>query len=86
MTSLVGRMATAGLVARESDPTDGRATLVSVTPAGLAYLEQVHEGRATVMAGHVRGLSPARLQSLIDALDALETLAGQPVTPGAETT
>ncbi|MBO0729490.1 MAG: MarR family transcriptional regulator, partial [Acidimicrobiaceae bacterium] len=28
MTSLVGRMAAAGLVTREADPTDGRATLV----------------------------------------------------------
>lgn len=85
MTSLVARMATAGLVVKAADPADGRATLVSVTPAGLAYLEQIHERRAKVIAGHVRGLSPARLQSLIDALDALETLAGRPITPGAET-
>jgi hypothetical protein len=84
MTSLVARMATAGLVVKEADPADGRATLVSVTPAGHAYLEQIHERRAEVIAGHVRGLSPARLQSLIGALDALETLAAQPITPGAE--
>jgi DNA-binding MarR family transcriptional regulator len=86
MTGLVGRMAAAGLVVKEADPADGRVTLVSVTPAGVAYLEQIHERRAQVIAEHVRGLSPARLQSLINALDALETLAAQPITPGAETT
>jgi DNA-binding MarR family transcriptional regulator len=84
MTSLVGRMAAAGLVAKEADPADGRATLVSITPAGLGYLEQIHERRAKVIAEHVRALSPARLQSLTDALEALETLAARPITPGAE--
>ena len=85
MTGLVGRMAAAGLVARESDPADGRATLLSITPAGLAYLQQIRARRAAVIAEHVRDLSPAMLRSLIDALDALETLAAQPITPGAET-
>jgi DNA-binding MarR family transcriptional regulator len=84
MTSLVGRMAAAGLVAKEADPADGRATLVSVTPAGLAYLSQIHELRAQEIARHVRDLSPARLRSLRDAIDAMETLADQPITPGAE--
>ena len=36
MTGLVTRMETAGLVTRRPDPTDGRATLVFVTDAGLA--------------------------------------------------
>jgi hypothetical protein len=39
--------------------------------------------RATVIAEQLRGLSPIHLQSLIDALEAL---AAQPATPGAETT
>jgi DNA-binding MarR family transcriptional regulator len=84
MTSLVGRMAAAGLVVKEADPADGRVTLVSVTPAGLAYLNQIHARRAQEIARHVRDLSPARLQSLLDAVDAMETLADQPITPGAQ--
>jgi DNA-binding MarR family transcriptional regulator len=83
MTGLVGRMAAAGLVVRGSDPADGRATVVSATPAGLAYVDQIHEQRAREIARHVRDLSPARLQSLLDAVDAMETLADQPITPGA---
>jgi DNA-binding MarR family transcriptional regulator len=86
MTSLVSRMAAAGLVVKEADPADGRVTLVSATPAGLAYLEQIHERRAQVIAAHVRGLSQPHLHSLVAALDALETLAAQPISPGAEST
>jgi DNA-binding MarR family transcriptional regulator len=84
MTSVVGRLATAGLVIKEADEADGRATLVSVTPAGVAYVNDIHERRAREIARHVRDLSPAHLQSLLDATDAMETLADQPINPGAE--
>jgi DNA-binding MarR family transcriptional regulator len=86
MTSLVGRMAAAGLVDRQADPSDGRATLVCLTPAGVAYVEQIHQRRAEVIARHVRGLPPAQLQSLVGALDALASLADQPINTGASTT
>lgn len=86
MTSLVGRMAAAGLVVKEADPADGRVTLVSATLAGLAYLDQIHERRAAVIAEHVRDLSPQHLHSLAGALDALETLASQPISPAAQST
>ena len=38
MTGLVQRLEAAGLVSRESDPGDGRAALIAVTPAGSAAL------------------------------------------------
>jgi DNA-binding MarR family transcriptional regulator len=38
MTRLVGQLADAGLVRRESDPADSRATVVSVTDAGASAL------------------------------------------------
>ena len=84
MTSLVSRMAAAGLVIKEADAADGRATLVSATEAGVAYVDQMHELRAQEIARHVRKLPPALVQSLLDATDAMETLAGQPINPGAE--
>lgn len=34
-----------GLVARESDPLDGRAQLIQLTPAGLAKMNSLHAGR-----------------------------------------
>jgi DNA-binding MarR family transcriptional regulator len=39
MTGVVKRMEIEGLVARESDPDDGRAWLVAITPAGQEVLE-----------------------------------------------
>jgi DNA-binding MarR family transcriptional regulator len=78
MTSLVGRMASAGLVTRTADPTDGRATLVQATEAGRAYLDQCHSVRAEVITRHVRELPPQHRQALLAALDAIEVLAGQP--------
>lgn len=38
MTRLAGQMAEAGLVARRHDPTDSRATLLSITDAGATAL------------------------------------------------
>jgi DNA-binding MarR family transcriptional regulator len=40
MTELVGRLEREGLVTRLSDPTDGRATLVHITPSGSTRLAQ----------------------------------------------
>lgn len=40
MTGVVKRMEIEGLVARESDPDDGRAWLMAITPAGLGVLEE----------------------------------------------
>ncbi|MFT4214107.1 MAG: MarR family transcriptional regulator [Microbacterium sp.] len=40
MTRLVAQMADAGLLRRSADEADSRATVVSVTPAGLAALDE----------------------------------------------
>ena len=81
MTGLVGRMAAAGLVAREADPTDGRATLVSVTSSGLDYLAQIHQARARTVAEQISRLSPAHMQSLVEAAGALKALSAQSLAP-----
>mgnify|MGYP005811767491 CR=1 FL=1 len=50
MTQLVQRLERQGLMDRCSDPTDGRVTLVAITPAGreaLAHRRQVREYRLT---------------------------------------
>jgi len=38
MTRLVGQLAEAGLVTREHDPSDSRATVIAITPLGLEEL------------------------------------------------
>jgi len=83
ITGMVSRLAEAGLVARETDPTDGRATLVSITPAGLAYLSDIHQRRAQNIGEHINRLTPAQRRALERAADALAALAAQPLIPGA---
>lgn len=79
MTGLVGRLATAGLVERRPDPSDGRATLVAITDAGRSYLASVHDERARLLARRVRQLSDDDRAALFGATPVLDALAA----PGA---
>jgi len=58
VTRLVFRLEEAGLIARAADPTDGRSSLISVTPAG----------RMLLAAGRTR--KDAFLSERLDALGA----------------
>lgn len=84
MTALVGRLAAAGLVTRGPDPDDGRATLVSATPVGQQYLEQIHRAGAEVFDRHLSKLSSDHRASLAGALGALSALAFMPVLSGGD--
>lgn len=79
MTALVARLETAGFIERSADPTDGRATLVSITATGRAYLDEFHAQRAASVVVHLRALPPAALASLVDATDALDLLTTQTI-------
>jgi DNA-binding MarR family transcriptional regulator len=78
MTGLVGRMESAGLVTRRPDPSDGRATLVSATDAGAAYLAELHRARARTIAARLDQLTPAHRRALGRAAEALAALAETP--------
>ncbi|GEL26252.1 hypothetical protein PSU4_52060 [Pseudonocardia sulfidoxydans NBRC 16205] len=75
MTGLVARLHTAGLVTRAADPTDGRATLVSLTDAGRDYIRERHRMRADTVVTHLRTLSAADRHALLAAVPALGRLA-----------
>lgn len=74
MTLLVNRLAERGWVERVADPTDGRAVLVSLTPAGhdafaqlrAEYRAMLHEEMATLDDGDVAAL--ARSVEILDGL------------------
>ncbi len=74
ITRLVDRLQARGWVARESDPRDGRAVVVRLTPFGLEvcarlraeYQALVHEEMAALADGDVEILAGA-----IDVLDEL---------------
>lgn len=71
-TRTVAELEIRGLVQRESDPDDGRAALIDVTPAGAAAIVQARAVRTEVVAGLLSTLSPDELAVVAAALPALE--------------
>ena len=71
MTVLVGSLEQAGLVARRSDPSDGRAVLVSLTPAGEEFLAGRRRAGAERLSELVGRLSAAEAEALAAAVPAL---------------
>jgi DNA-binding MarR family transcriptional regulator len=76
MTGMVARLEAQGLVRRDGDPDDGRAVLLSLTPAGADLLARRRAERADRLAGPLTGLDPDDLRAIADALPALIRLAG----------
>jgi DNA-binding MarR family transcriptional regulator len=74
MTRLVGVLADAGVVARDTDPVDGRGSLVGLSPAGRALLEEIRRERTSLLVSRLAGLSAADRAALAAALPALEAL------------
>jgi DNA-binding MarR family transcriptional regulator len=60
-----------GLLSRRPDPEDGRASLVSLTDAGLARLKQVRELHMGAMAQAVAGWPVERIHRLAHDLEEL---------------
>ena len=65
-----------GLVKRSPDASDRRAAVVAITAAGRLLHTQVRAERASIMQRAAARLSPEDHRRLVDALGALETLAG----------
>jgi DNA-binding MarR family transcriptional regulator len=74
MTSLVARLSGQGLVRRDADPSDGRAVVLSLAPAGADLLAQRRATRTTKLAPYLAGLSPDDLRSIAAAMPALTRL------------
>jgi DNA-binding MarR family transcriptional regulator len=74
-TTLVGRLEAHGLLARAQDPDDGRAVLVSITPAGRSLLDQRRRARAATLGAQLDTLDPEERETLADAVPILERLA-----------
>jgi len=76
MTSLVARLSAQGLVRRDDDPSDGRAVVLSLTPAGTDLLAQRRARRTARLAPYLDDLSPDDLRSIAAALPAITRLTG----------
>ncbi|GAB2535453.1 MarR family winged helix-turn-helix transcriptional regulator [Nocardia heshunensis] len=75
-TTVVDALVTAGLVARETDPANRRATLVTPTAAGRKVLAEMSQARRDAAGEMFAALSPDQRQALRDLL---ATLVGDDV-------
>ncbi len=74
MTGLINRLEGEGLAIRSADPSDGRASLVSITDAGVALLAARRADRAAVISARLGELDDADRAALSAALPALHHL------------
>ena len=83
-TQGVDRLSRAGLVRRDPDPTDARAVLVSLTPAGEEVLAREDERRNGFVADVLSTLDAREVAALDAALPVLAKLATGDGGAGAE--
>jgi DNA-binding MarR family transcriptional regulator len=80
VSGLIGQMLASGLVTRDVDPVDRRAAVVTVSPAGLARLDDWQQAHVRRIDRALGDLSTGDRQAISSALPALkrltETLAG----------
>ena len=76
MGTTLGALEARGLVERHPHPSDGRRSVLSITPAGARVLGDKHNGRAEQLAKALSsGFSPAELRQLMAAAPLIERLA-----------
>jgi DNA-binding MarR family transcriptional regulator len=71
MTNRIDRLEKAGLVQRQPNPRDGRGTLVALSPAGLALIDEAVTGHVANQQAIVSGLTDeeqAQLSALLARL------------------
>lgn len=66
---ILEKMQRKGLVARECDPSDGRASLVYLTPKGREIRDQVIPAADKALEKVLTGFSPDEVQELRDMLN-----------------
>jgi DNA-binding MarR family transcriptional regulator len=72
MSRIVTGLQARGLVARTSDPRDGRQVILRATAAGTRVLQQGRRRRITALAGRLRPLAPRQLATLAEAAALIE--------------
>ncbi|MDJ1137292.1 MarR family winged helix-turn-helix transcriptional regulator [Streptomyces iconiensis] len=74
-TAVVAELETSGLVRREPDPTDGRATCVALTDEGARALREVAHGEAEALLTRLGSLSEKEAAQVLAAGPLLRLLA-----------
>src|SRR3954451_650897 len=73
-TRLIGTLEEAALVTRTSDPTDGRSSLIAITPTGRELMRTLRTRKDAYLAQRLSKLSPEDRATLDRAADLLERL------------
>ena len=77
-TKLISKLEADGLVARVKDPGDLRSSLITVTEAGSALLEETRTRKDAFLAARLQALTPQERATLGDAAALLERLLEEP--------
>jgi DNA-binding MarR family transcriptional regulator len=75
MTRILTELEQRGFIAREADPRDGRAFMVSATDEGIAAVERARSDRTGIVAELIAELGESDVAAIAGALDALERVA-----------
>jgi DNA-binding MarR family transcriptional regulator len=68
-STIIDRLAEAGLAERLADPSDGRRTVVAITARGRRRFERAFRQRWDWLHAVAGGLSPAELEAVVRFLD-----------------
>ncbi|MBC9943872.1 MarR family transcriptional regulator [Leucobacter sp. cx-328] len=74
MTALMQRLGSEGWVTREPDPTDGRATLVTITSRGAQALADYRTNAAAVLVPHLADLPSDDQVTLLRAAEIMHRI------------
>jgi DNA-binding MarR family transcriptional regulator len=72
VTRIVGNLESAGLIERVRDPTDGRASILSVTPKARILLRRLRARKTAYLARRLDGLDAEDRRTLERAAELLE--------------
>lgn len=75
MTRIIAALEAHGYAARAPHPSDGRQSVIAITPAGAEVLEETRRLRTAWLVGALEELSPAEREQLATALPLIERLS-----------
>lgn len=85
-TAMIRRLVDEGAVTREPDPTDGRASLLTLTEAGRSRLAEQRAAGAAVVDPALDRLTDRERDRLAEAVRIMTALMHHPTTHGKGTT
>jgi DNA-binding MarR family transcriptional regulator len=74
ITPIVAALERDGLIIRDSDPSDARASILRATPRGARLMAEGRARRIALLASELRTLSAADRRTLLGATEILQSL------------